>query len=114
MIFQNPVLTDSNLDENDVLNELGFNDNDFDAGDDDLDEADEEGLDENDEDYQDPNDDGQPKTETATDEENKKRAAIKKRAPKTCEKCHKTYNTQTQFRIHQRVSFFSLSLYLTL
>ena len=107
MIFQNPVLTDSNLDENDVLNELGFNDDDFDAVDDDLDEADEEGLDEDDEEYQDPND-AQAKTETTTDEESKKRAAIKKRAPKTCEKCHKTYNTQTQFRIHQRVSFFFL------
>ena len=28
--------------------------------------------------------------------------ATKKRPQKTCEKCHKTYNTQTQFRIHQR------------
>ena len=28
--------------------------------------------------------------------------ASKKRPQKTCEKCHKTYNTQTQFRIHQR------------
>lgn len=36
-------------------------------------------------------------------EDTKKKRGIKKRAPKTCEKCHKTYNTQTQFRIHQRV-----------
>ena len=32
-----------------------------------------------------------------------KKKSVKKRPQKTCEKCHKTYNTQTQFRIHQRV-----------
>ena len=94
------------------MNELGFNEDDFnEAVEDDLDDPDEEILDdpndEEDEDYQDPNDPNVNKTETnnTTDDENKKlRSPVKKpRAPKTCEKCHKTYNTQTQFRIHQRV-----------
>ena len=90
---------------------MGFNEDDFnEAVEDDLDDPDEEILDdpndEEDEDYQDPNDPNVNKTETnnTTDDENKKqRSPVKKRAPKTCEKCHKTYNTQTQFRIHQRV-----------
>ena len=89
---------------------MGFNEDDFnEAVEDDLDDPDEEILDdpidEEDEDYQDPNDPNVNKTEANnTDDENKKqRSPVKKRAPKTCEKCHKTYNTQTQFRIHQRV-----------
>ena len=39
------------------------------------------------------------KSDTNTSEE---KNGKKKKVPKTCEKCHKTYNTQTQFRIHQR------------
>ena len=100
---------------------MGFNEDDFnEAVEDDLDDPDEEILDdpndEEDEDYQDPNDPNVNKTETnnTTDDENKKlRSPVKKRAPKTCEKCHKTYNTQTQFRIHQRViRIFQLGFFI--
>ena len=99
-------LTEQSLrEESNVLNELGFNEEDFNAVEDDIDDPDEEVLDEQDEDDQEPNE-SKDKTETNnTDDENKKRSLLKKpvRTPKTCEKCHKTYNTQTQFRIHQRV-----------
>ena len=93
-------------DEGDVLNELGLNEDDF------MENIDEEEEDEEEE--EDGEDDGDEdfkvdvKDESSLDDSGKKKSLNKKRAPKTCEKCHKTYNTQTQFRIHQRVSWIVL------
>ena len=98
--------------DGDVLDELHINDEDF------KDDTDDNYLQDNDENHQDdPQDDQDPDPENdAVDDENKSEkkenakvikkrnnSSIKKKEPNTCEKCHKTYSTQTQFKIHQRV-----------
>lgn len=85
----------------DVLNELDFNE-DFDPDEDDEnhEELEEEEDDEdNDEDFK------VVKKSEKNDKKNPTGSSSKKKSPMTCEKCHKTYNTQTQFRIHQRVNY---------
>ena len=99
-----------------VLQELGLNDDDFMenglANDDDLDDNDEDNVKCEEASQLQLNGNNakanasnanDSKTETEDDKKNQiKSGSTKRRAPKTCEKCHKTYNTQTQFRIHQR------------
>ena len=98
----NEIDEDNDQQTENVLQELGLNEEDFiDNGMvDDDDEDEEEEVDKKDDKDFKVNDSAKDKTDEITNGDKSKK--IKKRSPKTCEKCHKTYNTQTQFRIHQR------------
>ena len=89
------------VDENQILAELGLNDEDCAVEEEEEELEEEEDLDDedNDEDFK------LSESQTIKNQEIKKRGSSsgkKQREPQTCEKCHKTYNTQTQFKIHQR------------
>ena len=113
-------LNEDDEDESDkVLQELGLNDEDFIdngvAAENEEDEPDEdENSRENDPDFKiedlknDANGDDdisnmkkKSNANNVTSSSNNASSKCRK-SPQTCEKCHKTYNTQTQFRIHQR------------